>query len=64
MHATAYPLGGTHHIPHGQANQLMFADVMRKYQEKKPIGKLNQLEDLLAKELTWSRYSQWRSCTS
>ena len=51
VHAMAYPLGGSHHIPHGQANQLMFADVMRKYQEKKPIGKLNQLEDLLAEEL-------------
>ena len=51
VHAMAYPLGGVHHIPHGQANQLMFADVMRKYQEKKPIGKLNQLEELLAKEL-------------
>ena len=47
VHAMAYPLGGVHHIPHGQANQLMFADVMRKYQEKKPIGKLNQLEELL-----------------
>ena len=46
----AYPLGGVHHIPHGQANQLMFADVMRKYQEKKPIGKLNQLEELLGAE--------------
>ena len=51
VHAMAYPLGGVHHIPHGQANQLMFADVMRKYQEKKPIGKLGQLEDLLAAEL-------------
>lgn len=51
VHAMAYPLGGVHHIPHGQANQLMFADVMRKYQEKRPIGKLNQLEDLLAAEL-------------
>lgn len=51
VHALSYPLGGVHHIPHGQANQLMFADVMRKYQEKKPIGKLNQLEDLLAKQL-------------
>ncbi len=51
VHAMAYPLGGVHHIPHGQANQLMFADVMRKYQEKKPIGKLNRLEELLAKEL-------------
>lgn len=29
----------------------MFADVMRKYQEKKPIGKLNQLEELLGAEL-------------
>lgn len=51
VHAMAYPLGGVHHIPHGQANQLMFADVMRKYQEKKPIGKLNQLEEILSKEL-------------
>lgn len=51
VHALSYPLGSVHHIPHGQANQLMFADVMRKYQEKKPIGKLNQLEEVLAKEL-------------
>ena len=51
VHAMAYPLGGVHHIPHGQANQLMFADVMRKYQQKKPVGKINQLEKLLAAEL-------------
>ena len=48
VHALSYPLGASHHIPHGQSNQLMFADVMRKYQEKKPVGKLNQLEDILA----------------
>ncbi|MCQ5129867.1 4-hydroxybutyrate dehydrogenase [Butyricicoccus faecihominis] len=51
VHALSYPLGGVHHIPHGQANQLMFADVMRKYQEKKPVGKLNRLQELLANEL-------------
>lgn len=51
VHALSYPLGGVHHIPHGQANQLMFEDVMCKYQEKKPIGKLNQLEEILAKNL-------------
>ena len=51
VHAMAYPLGSVHHIPHGQANQLMFADVMRKYQEKKPIGRLNDLEELLSAEL-------------
>lgn len=48
VHALSYPLGASHHIPHGQSNQLMFADVMRKYQEKKPVGKLNRLEDILA----------------
>ncbi len=51
VHALSYPLGGTHHIPHGQSNQMMFEDVIRKYQEKKPVGKLNDLEKLLAKNL-------------
>lgn len=54
VHALSYPLGSVHHIPHGQANQLMFTDVMKKYKEKKPIGKLNQLEALLAAYLNVS----------
>jgi len=29
VHAFAYPLGGTHHLPHGLANSLMFAAVFR-----------------------------------
>lgn len=29
IHAFAYPLGGRYHIPHGLANSLMFAAVMR-----------------------------------
>ncbi len=51
VHAMAYPLGSVHHIPHGQANQLMFAETMRKYQAKKPVGRLNDLEALLAEVL-------------
>jgi 4-hydroxybutyrate dehydrogenase len=51
VHALSYPLGGTHHIPHGKANQMMFADVMRKYKEKKPIGKITSLEEFLAELL-------------
>ncbi|MDO4616414.1 MAG: iron-containing alcohol dehydrogenase [Lachnospiraceae bacterium] len=51
VHALSYPLGGTHHIPHGQSNQLMFAAVMEKYKEKKPIGKINDLEALLGRIL-------------
>ncbi len=48
VHALSYPIGSVHHVPHGQSNQLMFADVMKKYQEKKPVGKLNDLEAILA----------------
>ncbi len=48
VHALSYPLGSVYHIPHGQSNQLMFADVMRKYKEIKPVGRINELEELLA----------------
>lgn len=48
VHAMAYPLGSVYHIPHGQSNQLMFADTMRKYKELQPVGRINELEELLA----------------
>lgn len=51
VHAMAYPLGSVHHIPHGQANQLMFAAVMKKYVQKQPKGKLEDLEAVLGEEL-------------
>lgn len=51
VHALSYPLGGAYHIPHGEANQLMFAAVMRKYKEKMPVGKINCLEDLFGEIL-------------
>lgn len=51
VHALSYPLGGGYHIPHGEANQLVFAAVFRKYKEKKPVGALNELEALLGRSL-------------
>lgn len=51
VHAMSYPLGGTYHIPHGEANQLMFAGVLKKYKEKQPVGKINQLEAVFAEVL-------------
>lgn len=47
VHACAYPLGSVYHIPHGQSNQLMFKDVMEKYREIWPSGKINDLEDII-----------------
>ncbi len=49
VHALSYPLGGGYHIPHGEANQLVFAAVFRKYREKKPTGGLHELEALLGR---------------
>lgn len=46
VHALSYPLGGGYHIPHGEANQLVFAATFRKYKEKQPVGQLNALEAL------------------
>ena len=51
VHALSYPLGGGYHIPHGEANQLVFAATFRKYKEKQPVGKLNRLEALLGEIL-------------
>lgn len=48
VHACAYPLGSVYHIPHGQSNQLMFKDVMKKYKELKPLGAINELETIIS----------------
>ncbi len=48
VHALSYPLSGQYHIPHGEANMLMFEAVIRKYIEKQPVGRINELEDVLA----------------
>lgn len=51
VHACAYPLGSVYHIPHGQSNQLMFAPVMKKYKELQPVGRINDLEAIIAETL-------------
>ncbi len=51
VHALSYPLGGVHHVAHGESNQVMFAPVLQKYLEKHPTGKINRLETLLSKLL-------------
>ena len=47
VHACAYPLGSVYHIPHGQSNQLMFKDVMKKYKEIRPSGSISKLETII-----------------
>lgn len=54
VHALSYPLGGAYHIPHGEANQLMFTGVFKAYKAKKPTGKINVIEAIIAGELNVS----------
>ncbi len=51
VHACAYPLGSVYHIPHGQSNQLMFRAVMEAYKQIQPMGKINELEEIIANAL-------------
>lgn len=51
IHALSYPLSGKYHIPHGEANLLMFKSVIYKYIEKQPKGAINGLEEVVAKAM-------------
>lgn len=47
VHAMSYALGGKYHVPHGESNFQFFTDVLKKYQEKQPEGKIWKLEALI-----------------
>lgn len=51
VHALSYPLGGAYHIPHGEANQLMFESVYNKYYEKDPNGRIQDFLRVLSEIL-------------
>ncbi|WPC42413.1 4-hydroxybutyrate dehydrogenase [Clostridium sp. JS66] len=48
VHALSYPLGGSYHIPHGEANYQMFIEVFKTYNKKDPNGKIKELNKLIA----------------
>ncbi len=58
VHALSYPMGGVHHVAHGEANSLFFVDVLTKYYEKNPDGKILALNVLLAELLGIEVYSE------
>lgn len=48
VHALSYPLGGTYHVPHGEANYQMFIEVFKTYFKKNPDGKIKRINEVLA----------------
>lgn len=54
VHAMSFPLGGTYHVPHGEANYALFGKVMEKYDTLQPNGKIKQLKHIIASILDCS----------
>lgn len=51
IHAMSYPLGGKYHVAHGEANYMMFMEVMNMYNEVQPLGRMHELKCVLAEGL-------------
>jgi len=51
VHALSYPLGAAKHVPHGEANYVMFMEVYQTYRSIRCDGSLQLLEQHLAKIL-------------
>ena len=47
VHAMSYPLGGTYHVPHGEANYALFVGVCKAYQKGNPNGKIKEVNKIL-----------------
>ena len=47
----SYALGGTFHVPHGEANYQLFTEVFKMYMRKSPDGKIADINRVFAAEL-------------
>ncbi|WP_446897651.1 4-hydroxybutyrate dehydrogenase [Clostridium sp. LBM24168] len=47
VHALSYPIGGTYHVPHGEANYMLFTEIFETYMKKNPNGKIKKLNAVL-----------------
>ena len=51
VHALSYPLSGTFHVAHGEANYAIFEGVMNRYQKEQKPESLEKLEQHIASVL-------------
>ncbi|EKQ57880.1 MULTISPECIES: 4-hydroxybutyrate dehydrogenase [unclassified Clostridium] len=48
VHAMSYPLSSAYHVPHGEANYVMFTGIFKVYQKINPDGEIKELNKFLA----------------
>ena len=51
VHAMSYSFGATYHVPHGEANYVLFMAVFKTYQKKNPKGFISSLNKKLSEIL-------------
>src|SRR5471030_840321 len=51
VHAMSYPLSAKYHVPHGEANYVMFTEIFKAYQKINPNGEIKELNKFLAQLL-------------
>lgn len=51
VHAMSMPFSGAYHVPHGEANYVIFTGVFKAYNRLKPVGKIQRLNTILAEVL-------------
>ncbi len=49
VHALSYPLGATYHIAHGEANYVLFIEILNMYKKLKPMGEIENIFLILSK---------------
>ena len=55
VHALSYPLSIRLKIPHGEANYLVFNEVLKIYAAKNPTGALGDIEEIIAATLNCTK---------
>ena len=55
VHAMSYPIGGTFHLPHGEANYEVFLPVLRYYETLEGNASFERLKDIFSEVLESDR---------
>lgn len=59
VHGLSYPLGGTYHVPHGEANYLFFVAVFQAYEAQRNDGVFAELTSYIAGMLQTRPEEAW-----
>lgn len=51
VHAMSYSFGATYHVPHGEANAVLFSTIFKEYNNINPSGLIHDLNRIIAQKI-------------